>query len=234
MELSRIVFVESLFQERALSRVGAAGLWQFMPATARVHRLKVDRFRDERFDPLSACHAAASLLNRNYRELGSWPLAVTAYNAGVGKMRKAVRRVGSREIGTLIENYETAGIGFATRNFFAEFLAAWKVYENAEQYFGKIERESLFEFDLVRLPVGITLTQVAHLANSPLEELQTLNPAYAPGLFRGDYLLSSGTEIRIPPGRRELFASRFIEYIGSQPVPVELVEEPAPVSAPTY
>ncbi len=211
-ELTRLAFVESLFQDRALSRVGAAGLWQIMPSTGRTHGLKVSRFIDERFDPLLATRGAASLLRKNYEVLGNWPLAITAYNTGTGAIKRAVGEVGVADIGVIASRFRGSVFGFASRNFYAEFLAALDVYENAERYFGTVDREPPLEYEIVTLPVSITFPQIAFLVDTKISTLEELNPAYAPTVFEGDQLLASGSELRVPPGKRELFASRFLQF----------------------
>lgn len=127
-ELTRIVFVESMFNLKARSKVGASGLWQLMPGTARAY-LKVDRFRDERDSPYLATQAAARILKSNYAALGSWPLAITAYNHGLGGMRRAVNEAGSTNLAHVIDRYESPSFGFASQNFYAEFLAALRTHK---------------------------------------------------------------------------------------------------------
>ena len=100
-ELTRIVFVESMFNPKALSKVGASGVWQFMPATAKDYML-VNHYVDERNSPLKATEAAARFLKYNYRKLKSWPLAVTAYNHGANGMARAARTTNSKDLSFII------------------------------------------------------------------------------------------------------------------------------------
>jgi membrane-bound lytic murein transglycosylase D len=123
-EVSALPFVETMFNPQARSAVGASGLWQLMPGTARGLGLKVGRRRDERADVLRATRAAARILKANYKMLGSWPLAITAYNHGSNGLRRAVALVGSSDLSYLIANYQRSTWGFASKNFYAEFLAA--------------------------------------------------------------------------------------------------------------
>lgn len=134
VELTRIVFVESMFNPKALSKVGAAGLWQLMPDAARPY-LNVSTNHDERYDLDRATHAAAQILKKNFQILGSWPLAVTAYNHGLGGVRRGVKKTGTQKLRNLILKYQSPSFGFASRNFFAEFLAARRSYQtlNAHQ-----------------------------------------------------------------------------------------------------
>ncbi|MBI2066891.1 MAG: lytic transglycosylase domain-containing protein [Deltaproteobacteria bacterium] len=211
MELTRLVFVESLFQERAQSKVGAVGLWQFMPGTARRY-LQVGHLIDERYDPILATHAAARLLKSNYEVLGEWPLAVTAYNAGVGTMQKAVSATGTTDLGTIIREYRGGVFGFASRNFYPSFLAAVEVFHHADQYLGFIQREEPLLFDFVALPARASFPQIAFWSGSNLKELSRLNPSYVREVARGVYLLPSGAKIRLPYGRSDVFKTRFMQY----------------------
>ncbi len=127
-ELTRIVFVESMWNLKARSKVGASGIWQLMPAAARPY-IKVTRQRDDRNSPLLATQAAVRILKSNYALLGTWPLAITAYNHGLGGMRRAVEQTGSRDLDDVIERYESPSFGFASQNFYAEFVAALRTHK---------------------------------------------------------------------------------------------------------
>ena len=125
-ELVSLPHVESSFNPAAYSKVGAAGLWQFMPGTGK-RFLRIDRVVDERYDPWRSSEAAAALLRENYRITGAWPLAVTAYNHGAGGMMRAVKQLGTKDISVIIDRYQSETFGFASRNFYTEFLAAHDV-----------------------------------------------------------------------------------------------------------
>ncbi len=130
--LTRLPFVESMFNLKARSKVGASGIWQFMPQTARNY-IFVSDMVDERNAPEKATKAAAQFLANNYRMLGSWPLAITAYNHGVIGMANAVKKHGTKDIGTIIDTYSSPSFGFASRNFYSEFLAAADSYEKLQR-----------------------------------------------------------------------------------------------------
>lgn len=135
-ELKALPFIESTFNPLARSSAGAAGLWQLMPATARQLGLRVSRKVDERLDVLRSTRAAAKMLKQNHRMLGNWPLAITGYNHGPNGIRRAVKAVGSDDITVLIAKYSKRTWGFASKNFYPEFLAALGLVE-------KMEREGL-------------------------------------------------------------------------------------------
>ena len=131
VDVAVLPFVESMFNPSARSYAGAVGLWQLMPGTARGFGLKIKGRDDERLDVLKATHAAARVLRQNYRMLGSWPLAITAYNYGPYGLKRAVDRIGSTDLATLISQNEDAAWGFAAKNFYAEFLTMLDVVGEA-------------------------------------------------------------------------------------------------------
>jgi membrane-bound lytic murein transglycosylase D len=134
-QIALLPLIESSF-ENARSKAGAIGLWQFTRGTGRLY-LQIGKKGDDRLDPTKATRGAARLLHDNYRALGNWPLAITAYNHGRGGMLRAREEHGS-EITTIINEYRGPVFGYASMNFYAEFLAAVDVYTNYPQYFGEI------------------------------------------------------------------------------------------------
>jgi len=134
-ELALLPLVESSFQN-AKSKAGAVGVWQFTSSTGRLY-MQVNRNVDERLDPFKSSQAAARLLRDNYAALGNWPLAITAYNHGRGGMLQAKREVSS-DLTEIIDQYRGPVFGYASMNFYSEFLAAVEVYENYPQYFGEL------------------------------------------------------------------------------------------------
>jgi membrane-bound lytic murein transglycosylase D len=126
MELAALPMVESSYNPQAYSKAGAVGLWQFIRSTGKQY-LTIKRKRDDRRDPIRATEAAAHLLRHNYETLGSWPLAITAYNHGREGILTARAAVGSSAIEEIIARYNGPRFGFASRNFYAEFLAALEV-----------------------------------------------------------------------------------------------------------
>ncbi len=134
--IALLPLVESSFENRSFSKAGAAGIWQFTRQTGRMY-LRVTNRIDERLDPVKATHAAARLLNQNYRALGNWPLAITAYNHGRAGMLRA-RKAHDGALSTIINDYDGPLFGYASMNFYAEFIAAVQVYESYPRYFGEL------------------------------------------------------------------------------------------------
>jgi membrane-bound lytic murein transglycosylase D len=127
-ELAALPLVESTYNPTAHSKAGAVGLWQFIRSTGKRY-LTITRARDDRRDPVRATEAAARLLRHNYEALGSWPLAIVAYNHGRDGIMTARTAVGSSAIEDIVARYAGPRFGFASKNFYAEFLAALKVVQ---------------------------------------------------------------------------------------------------------
>ncbi len=142
--ITLLPLVESSYENRAYSSAGAAGIWQFTRSTGRLF-MRVVRGRDDRLNPAIATRAAARLLKANYDALKSWPLAISAYNHGRAGMLRAKRQHGS-DLPTIIRNYKSRIYGYASKNFYAEFVAAVNVYENYPQYFGELTLDQPLDF----------------------------------------------------------------------------------------
>lgn len=197
-ELTRLPLVESSFNYRAYSKVGASGIWQFIRSTGRKY-MRVTPGYDERNDPLMATEAAAQLFRENYEALGVWPLALTAYNHGRRGMMKAVRKMGTTDPTTIYQGYSHPAFGFASRNFLMEFLAALHVEQNSERYFGDIKREPPLEFVEVALEHAVSVPILLKHTGLDLAEMKTLNPAVTAAGWKGTARLPKGARLRIPP-----------------------------------
>lgn len=125
LDIALLPHVESSFVNQARSKVGAVGLWQIMPNTMQLLMGKNSVHR--RTDPVMATTAAAKLLKQNFEATGSWPLALTAYNHGLGGVLRAVRHTSSTDLCKIIERYNSRSFRFASSNFYAQFLAARQI-----------------------------------------------------------------------------------------------------------
>ena len=214
-EIAALPHVESSYTPQAYSRIGAAGLWQFTRSTGR-RFMRVDHVVDERLDPYLATVAAARLLEQNHRVTGSWPLAITAYNHGASGMRRAVRKLGTRDIERIVREYRGRTFGFASRNFYVEFIAASRIASSPEQHFGTFVRDSPIDYEEGEMPFYGTPSSIAQALNIPLDTLRAANPALRPSVWRGDKRIPRGFNLKVP--RAEL--NRPIQK-GLQAVPSE-------------
>jgi peptidoglycan lytic transglycosylase D len=214
-ELAALPLVESSYNPRAYSKVGAAGLWQFMRSTGR-RFMRIDRAVDDRMDPFRATDAAAQLLAYNHRILGTWPLALTAYNHGVAGMRRAVQKLGTTNIVTIVRDYSSRTFGFASRNFYVSFLAALKIDRDPHKYFGTIVpmREELFRE--VRMPAYVDIKPLEHALDINSETLHELNPALRPAVWRGWLAVPRGYELRLPAQGPSLTTAMLAQRLGPE------------------
>lgn len=196
-ELIALPHVESSFNYRAYSKFGAAGIWQFTRGTGRGF-LKIDYTVDERFDPIKSTEAAAKLLKENYEQLGTWPLAINAYNHGVNGLKRAVRQLGTTDIGVIIEKYESRNYKFASRNFYAEFLAAMEARKNYKIYFGELEFEQPEKFLTFKVPHYVKLSNLTERLELAVAEIERLNPCLRNSVLSSKRNLPKGFELRIP------------------------------------
>ena len=196
-QLAALPLVESAYNPRAFSKDGAAGLWQFMPSTAR-RFLRMGAAVDQRFDPFSATVAAAQLLAYNHRILGTWPLAITAYNQGVAGMLRAVHTVGTRNIATIVRRYHSATFGFASRNFYVSFLAALYVEQHAQRYFGDLRMLPEERFDELTLPGYVSVAALERALEVSPARLRELNPALRGLVWDGELDVPRGYRLRLP------------------------------------
>ena len=196
-EIAALPHVESSFNLAAYSKVGAAGLWQFMPSTAR-RFMRVDGVVDERLDPYSATQAAANLMLYNYRLLGTWPLAVTAYNHGPGGLRRAQDELGTSDIAVIVKHYQGRTFGFASRNFYVAFLAALEVDRHADRYFGRIPHLPETDSTPVEVPDYIPVDVLAKAFKVDMGALRVLNPALRPPVWNGSRFVPRGYMMRLP------------------------------------
>lgn len=196
-ELAALPHVESSFNPYAYSKVGAAGMWQFMRSTGR-RFLRIDAVVDERLDPYRSTEAAARFLEQNYLVLGSWPLALTAYNHGPGGMRRAKEQLGTSDITTIVRKYSSRTFGFASRNFYVAFLAALEIDSDPEKFFGPIKRDPPDTSRVMKMPGYVSSASVAAALGLERDELRRLNPSLLPSVWNGARHIPRGFELRVP------------------------------------
>ncbi len=208
VQLVALPHVESSFTPRARSRVGAAGLWQFTRSTGR-RFMRIDRSVDERMDPYLSTVAAAKLLSHNYAATGTWPLAITSYNHGTAGLRRAARKLGTKDITRIAREYKSRRFGFASRNFYVAFLAAVEIHFNPDKYFDVIPRHSAPPTQLVRVPDYVSIGTLQGVLGIDRDVLRENNPALRPSVWRGTKYVPRGYELRIPASepRDELLAA---------------------------
>jgi membrane-bound lytic murein transglycosylase D len=210
LEIKCMPFVESMFNYRARSRVDASGVWQFTATSGRLYQL-VSSGVDGRHDVWLAADAASRMLKANYARLDSWPLALTSYNHGVGGMARASRQLRTTDIGVIAERYKSRSFRFASRNFYAEFVAAVTVFADRATLFPGVEPLPPIVFDEFRPGRFVSLLDLASLTETSVETLETLNPALDDEVIRGRMLVPASYPLRVPAGTHAVFQRAFTQ-----------------------
>ena len=195
VDLAYLPHVESSFNPGAYSKFGAAGIWQFTRSTGRRY-MAVDYVLDERRDPIRATHAAARLLKENYEKLGSWPLAITAYNHGAAGMSRARKKHG--DYPAIFAAYRSRTFKFASRNFYSEFLAARHVASNHETYFGPLTLDAPRPSHTITLKGFVRFEDLCVHYDVVPDVLREMNPALRPPVFSDQKYVPKGYQLRLP------------------------------------
>jgi len=196
-ELDVLPHVESSFNPTAWSKAGAAGMWQFMPTTGRQY-MRIDHVVDERMDPFLSTDGAARLLLANWQITGTWPLALTGYNHGAAGMARASKTLGTTDIDVIVKHYKGRTFGFASRNFYASFLAALQVDRDAEHYFPGVKLAAPVPYDVVEPDEYISAKGFAEAVGVSMEELRQHNPALLDPVWSGEKYIPRGFPVRLP------------------------------------
>jgi membrane-bound lytic murein transglycosylase D len=199
LDLAYLPMIESGFNTTALSSASAVGTWQFMRATGISYGLTVNKYVDERRDPVKSTKAAAAYLSKLYKDFDSWHLAVAAYNAGEGRIKRAMKQ---SETDDFWEIAQSQYIHSETKLYVPQLIAAIMIAKDPEKYgFDNIEYEAPLDFETVHVPCGTPLKAVAVACDLPEEEILRLNRQLSKAITppsAGDYPL------RVPTGKKDL------------------------------
>lgn len=199
IELTRLVFVESTFNVEAQSKVGASGLWQIMPILGKKFNY-IQKSYDKRNHPYFATKLAARILKENFLILKNWPLAVTSYNFGVGSMIKVKRKLKTQNLETIFGGEkENPYMGFASRNFYATFLAALHVEAHANIYFGEpFQQKKPIQLVHIYLKKESPLDEILSTHKLARSEFLALNPHIKGKFIKKNLKLPKGTLVTLP------------------------------------
>jgi membrane-bound lytic murein transglycosylase D len=176
LEIKYLAVVESALNPKAVSKMGATGLWQFMYGTGKQYDLKIDSYIDERSDPLKATAAASEYMTKMFNVFGDWELVLASYNSGPGNVTKAIRRSGGKTKYWDIRNF----LPKETQGYVPAFLATMYLFEFHKEHGINPERAVVknFETDTIRIKEKMTFKQIADLLDMPQSQLELLNPSY--------------------------------------------------------
>ncbi len=194
-ELAWSALIESLFKTGAYSRAAAVGMWQFVSGTARLYDMEVGSNVDERIDPVRSTRMAAIYMKDLYAEFGDWALVMAAYNAGKGRVGRAMQRTGHDDFWSLSE---ARAIPRETRDHVPKIYAAMLIASDPEYYGLTVEQQPLYEYDESLMDANTDLRLVADLVGISFDEIREYNPhirAWVPRNYR----------VRIPKGSKAAF-----------------------------
>ena len=203
LEIKYLAIVESALQPKAKSKVGAGGLWQFMPATGKQYKLDITTYVDERHDPIKSTEAACHYMMNMYEIFGDWSLVLASYNCGPGNVSKAIRRSGGKTDYWEIRKY----LPRETANYLPAFLATMYIYEFKKEH-GLVAHKAEMKYaetDTVMVKHAMTFKQLSDLLDISEEQLEYLNPIY-----KSKYIPSIGDEqfyLRLPKSKIGIFVS---------------------------
>jgi membrane-bound lytic murein transglycosylase D len=222
-ELKYLPHVESSFDAEAYSKVGAAGLWQFMRSTGRLY-MKVDYMFDERRDPIISTNAAAKFLKANYDMLGAWPLAITAYNHGPNGIRGAVEKLGTRDIAVILQKHESASFRFASKNFYSCFVAVLQITEKPDKYFKDIKYYPKFSATGIKLPFAMRPDALCKALGINEDDFKALNPSLRPVVFSQKKPIPAGYNVNVPSS---ISAETAVAALNRTPLPMRTTPKEA-------
>jgi membrane-bound lytic murein transglycosylase D len=214
-ELMYLSLVESGFNPKAFSRARASGPWQFMKATGRMYKLNVSWYVDERRDPIKSTVAAAHHLRDLYDRFGSWPLALAAYNAGSGKISRAIRKTGSRDFWKIRRTWY---IRRETKDYVPRFIAATLIAKNPTAYGFQAPEGDRHEFEEVLIGKPVQLAAITKQTGISLEELKRLNPELRRNIIPRSK--GPGYHLKVPVGMASLVAAHHATFpVWTKPPP---------------
>lgn len=192
LELKYLPVIESALNPKAVSRVGATGLWQFMLATGKRYGLEVNSLVDERRDPIKASYAAANYLSDLYKVFGDWNLVIAAYNCGPDQINKAIHRSkGSKDYWQIYPYLPKETRGYVPAFIAANYIMTYYCEHNICPMTTRLPAKT----DTVMVGRNVHLEQIASVCNIDIEQLRTLNPAYRRDIVPGATKLSA---VRLP------------------------------------
>ncbi len=201
LELKYLPVIESGLNPNATSRVGAAGLWQFMATTAKQYDLQIDSYIDERRDPEKSSYAAARMLSDLYKRFGDWTLALAAYNCGPGRVSSAITKAGGGADFWAVYQH----LPKETRGYVPAFIAANYVMNYYADYnITPLSTGLPSRCDTIIVEKDVTLAKIANVLGMNVDDLKVLNPQYRQGLIKA-YAINGVAKLRLPSEMIEKF-----------------------------
>ncbi len=210
-DIRYLPFVESSYNPAAYSKVGAAGMWQIMPSTARTLGLELNATIDERLDPEAATHGAARYLVNSRKSLTELarsidpgikseeisPFVITSYNYGVNGMRRAIKQVEPDYL-TVLDKYKSPAFQVAVKNFYSSFLAARHVALNSEKYFGDVAKADKLQYKTLVLENATSVDRISKVFKVSEKDLKPINLGLTRFVWNGWRMIPAGYQLKLP------------------------------------
>ena len=215
LEIKYLAVVESALNPKAVSKMGATGIWQFMYGTGKQYDLKIDSYIDERSDPLKSTAACSEYMTKMFKIFGDWELVLASYNSGPGNVTKAIRRSGGKTKYWDIRNH----LPKETQGYVPAFLATMYLFEFHKEHGINPERAVVknFETDTVQIKNQMSFKQIADLLDMPQSQIQLLNPSYKLGIV--PFYQNEPHFLRLPKDKISTFVSnedKIYDYVAYQ------------------
>lgn len=197
-DISLLPLIESNYWIFARSKAGALGVWQFMPGTGKKY-MKINKYIDERMDPVKSTYAAALYLSQAYSALGSWDVTVTSYNYGNLGMIRAVNTLQTNDLSIILKKYKSRNFQYASRNFYLEFLAVRHIMANLNKYFPNLQMLPPLEYKTFKIQHNTPLKNLLTTLKIDPQVFKLYNPAFKEEAYRKNVSVPVDTEIYLPP-----------------------------------
>lgn len=215
LELKHLPVIESSLNPKAISRQGAAGLWQLMPATGRQYNLQINAFVDERLDPIKSSYAAAQFLADLYKRFGDWSLVLAAYNCGPTRVSNAIEKAGANADFWQIYNF----LPRETRGYVPAFIAANYVMNcYAEYNISPVSTGLPEKAGKVVVTADVSLAKIADVLNMDIADLQALNPQYKQGIVKTSEGVAT---LLLPSDKVKCFTDNVLQLYENNKAPEE-------------
>ncbi|MCX5909526.1 MAG: transglycosylase SLT domain-containing protein [Deltaproteobacteria bacterium] len=210
-ELFYLALIESGYNPKAFSRAKASGIWQFIAKTGKHYGLQINNWVDERRDPEKSTYAAARYLKDLYETFNCWDLATASYNAGEGKVMRAMKKTKSQDFWEISRSRHLKS---ETKKYVPMFRAAVLIAKEPQKYgFANVAYDPPLLYEKITVPPSTSLARIAKAAETDLSEIQDLNPALKRGKTPPNV---RAFEVKIPPGKMEIFKKNFFAASSSR------------------
>lgn len=204
-EIALLPFVESFYFLGTESSKSAVGIWGLLKETARINGIHVNNFVEERRDPILATNASMNYLKKAMSYLKEWPLTITSFNCGLPGMIRASQNLNSTDLEVIIKEHDSPIFGYASKNYYATFLAALHVYQRQQELFPNLVQEKPWTYDFVQVNKPVLVPDLIKAGAIAKDEIRVLNPSFTKRTLEGLEVIPAQYTLRVPKGSLPTF-----------------------------